>query len=90
MHGALGHLIADDEFVFGGTSGAVGVTNDGAIGREFGFIAADGVLDQRSGTEIEVRPAFAQQLGDVADVQGGSHSRSPGCARPHAKRSILP
>jgi hypothetical protein len=78
MHGALGHLIADDELVFWGTSGAVGVADDGAIGSQRGFVAADGMLDQRSGTEIEMRPAFAQQLGNVADVQGGSHSRSPG------------
>jgi hypothetical protein len=35
------------------------------------------MLDQKSGTEIEMRPAFAQQLGNVADVHCRSHSGSP-------------
>ena len=46
MHSVFGHLVADDELVFGRTSGAVGVTDEGAIGSQLGFVAADGVLHQ--------------------------------------------
>ena len=45
-----------------------------------------------AGREIEVRPAFAQQLGYVADVHSGSHQGISWEARKSLspKHSILP
>jgi hypothetical protein len=39
------------------------------------------MLDQRRRGEIEVRSAFAQQLGYVADVHRGSHEISSGSGK---------
>jgi hypothetical protein len=50
------------------------------------------VLDQHCRGKIEMRPAFAQQLGYVADVHRGRHEFSSIRAKtvPKGKQTILP
>ncbi len=71
--GVRGGFVLHDELVFGRAAGAIGIADEGAIGGQLGFIPPDRVLDQQCRGKIEVRPAFAQQLGYVADVHGRSH-----------------
>ena len=75
-HGVCRGLILYDEFVFGRTPGAIGVADERSIGRQHGFVAPDGVLHQQPRRKIKMRPAFAQQLGYVADVHRGRHGLS--------------
>ena len=42
-------LIANDELVLRRTAGAIGVSDQRAVGGELGFVAADGVFDEGCG-----------------------------------------
>ena len=66
-------FILHDELVFGRSAGAIGVSDEGPVGRQLRFVAPDGVFHQHCRRKIEMRPAFAQQLGYVADVHRGRH-----------------
>ena len=90
VDGVLRHFIFDDELVFWRPARTIGISDDRPVGGQFRFAATDGVLDQQSGREIEMRPAFAQQLGNVADVHRGSHLNLLKCARLNANALFCP
>ena len=71
-------LIFYDELVFGRAPSAIGIADQGSVGRQLRFVAPDGVLHQQCRRKIEVGPAFTQQLGYVADVHCGRHRVSWG------------
>src|SRR5581483_7932643 len=73
IHRVFGHLVAHDELVFRRPAGAIGVTDDSAVGGHPGFVPPDRVFDQLCWGEVKVCSPFAQQLGYVADVHGCSH-----------------